>query len=59
MAGGRLVLCATVGPLAGEAQAGGELFLPTTGVGLHAGRGARGGSRSTTDDSWLAAYSKC
>jgi glutamate synthase domain-containing protein 3 len=58
MAGGRLVLCGTVGPMAGERQAGGELFLPPAGVGPHAGRGACGGSRSTADGSWLAAYSK-
>lgn len=41
--GGDLVLLGRSGPLAGERQSGGRLYLFAESLGLHAGRGRRGG----------------
>jgi glutamate synthase domain-containing protein 3 len=41
--GGDLVLLERVGALAGERQSGGRLFFKQGHIGLHAGRGRRGG----------------
>jgi glutamate synthase domain-containing protein 3 len=41
--GGDLVLLGHAGPLAGECQAGGRVFAFADRLGLHAGRGSRGG----------------
>ena len=47
--GGDLVLLGRTGPLAGERQAGGRLFLQQSLTGPHTGRGARGGKRLDLD----------